>query len=360
MARANVRISRMLILVLSGALLLVVCISLYKHGMDRGQRQARAAQAPAPVAAVVPVVTRTPQSPTMTTRPSTELPLAMAKAPTTTTAPIKLAAIVSPPVATRAASVAEGQARFDAGEVVAARRILTDVLSNPRTSDVDARAARQLLNQVSALLVFSARRFADDPYGATYNVQRGELLVRIAPKFDVTAALLCRVNGLSSPSALRANSTIKTIKGPFHAQVSKSKLVLDVYLGSPGDSNAVAVFSFPVGLGKDNSTPTGLWLVEGGKKLLKPTYYPSEQARANGETVRAPGDPKNPLGTRWIGLVGVEGDAVGKTSYGIHGTNDPQSIGKQESLGCIRMHNEDVELIYEMLVESKSKVLVRD
>ena len=43
---------------------------------------------------------------------------------------------------------------------------------------------------------------------------------------------------------------------------------------------------------------------------------------------------------------------------GIHGTIDPNSIGKQESLGCIRMRNEDVAIVFEMLVDSKSTVTV--
>lgn len=45
-------------------------------------------------------------------------------------------------------------------------------------------------------------------------------------------------------------------------------------------------------------------------------------------------NPGGPYGAFWMGL--------SKPSYGIHGTNNPSSIGKQVSLGCIRMHNDDV------------------
>lgn len=55
------------------------------------------------------------------------------------------------------------------------------------------------------------------------------------------------------------------------------------------------------------------------------------------------GDPKNPLGTRWIGIQ-VNGDR-GRT-YGIHGTNNPSSIGTHASSGCVRMHNSNVEDLY--------------
>ena len=45
-------------------------------------------------------------------------------------------------------------------------------------------------------------------------------------------------------------------------------------------------------------------------------------------------NPGGPFGAMWMGL--------SKPHYGIHGTNDPQSIGKLVSKGCIRMHNRDV------------------
>jgi lipoprotein-anchoring transpeptidase ErfK/SrfK len=40
---------------------------------------------------------------------------------------------------------------------------------------------------------------------------------------------------------------------------------------------------------------------------------------------------------------------INKPSYGIHGTNEPDSIGYSLSHGCVRLHNEDVEKLYEMV-----------
>ena len=54
------------------------------------------------------------------------------------------------------------------------------------------------------------------------------------------------------------------------------------------------------------------------------------------------GAPNNPLGRRWIGLFGGE-------TYAIHGTNEPSSIGSNASHGCIRMHNSDVEWLYDQI-----------
>ena len=61
------------------------------------------------------------------------------------------------------------------------------------------------------------------------------------------------------------------------------------------------------------------------------------------------GHPTNPLGTHWIDL----GD-----SYGIHGTIEPNSIGKAESAGCVRMRNEEVVEVYNFLVKG-SEVVIR-
>jgi lipoprotein-anchoring transpeptidase ErfK/SrfK len=113
------------------------------------------------------------------------------------------------------------------------------------------------------------------------------------------------------------------------------------------------VTTLPVGLGEDGSTPTGVWAVQ--NRLPNPAYY-----SPRGEGVIAADDPKNPLGEHWIGLTGTEGAAVGKSSYGIHGTIEPDSIGKQASMGCIRLRNEDVARVYDALVEGKSTVTVRE
>jgi lipoprotein-anchoring transpeptidase ErfK/SrfK len=74
--------------------------------------------------------------------------------------------------------------------------------------------------------------------------------------------------------------------------------------------------------------------------------------------VIAADDPTNPLGERWIPLEGIEGEAVGQQSYGIHGTIEADSIGRNRSMGCIRLTNADVEVLYDLLVESKSMVRI--
>ena len=89
---------------------------------------------------------------------------------------------------------------------------------------------------------------------------------------------------------------------------------------------------YPVAVGKPSTpSPVGTFTVE--RRVMNPTYS------HNGKVV-APG-PNNPVGSRWMGL-SIRG-------YGIHGTNEPHSIGKAASHGCIRMAKSDLEELYPMV-----------
>ncbi|MGM0882032.1 MAG: L,D-transpeptidase [Bacillota bacterium] len=93
------------------------------------------------------------------------------------------------------------------------------------------------------------------------------------------------------------------------------------------DGNTV-VRSFPVGIGKMVSqTPTGEFTI-----------------------INKQANPGGPYGAFWMGL--------SKPHYGIHGTNDPSSIGRMVSLGCIRMYNDDV-LALSKIVPIRTRVTIR-
>ncbi|MHC5081892.1 MAG: L,D-transpeptidase, partial [Planctomycetota bacterium] len=72
-----------------------------------------------------------------------------------------------------------------------------------------------------------------------------------------------------------------------------------------------------------------------------------------GEVIPA-GDPKNILGTRWMGFK----NKPGLTGFGIHGTTEPESVPGAVSRGCIRMKNPEVEELFRM-VPLGSKVIIR-
>lgn len=93
------------------------------------------------------------------------------------------------------------------------------------------------------------------------------------------------------------------------------------------------IAAFSVGTGRSTAlTPEGRFRV--AAKGVQPAW------RSPDGTIVPGGTPQNPLGARWIGFTVTPGD--GGLKYGIHGTNDPASIGGYVSSGCVRMHNADV------------------
>ena len=67
---------------------------------------------------------------------------------------------------------------------------------------------------------------------------------------------------------------------------------------------------------------------------------------------------KTPIGERWIGLEGFDDASKAHTGFGVHGTVEPESIGRSVSMGCIRLGAQDVELVYELLAPKVSVVKV--
>lgn len=243
--------------------------------------------------------------------------------------------------------------KIGADQLVQARDELVAALDDKKFSDSEREAALSRLQKINDTVVFAPRKFVSDPHQTAYTVVAGDNFQKIANKYDVTIGFLQRINNISDPRKLRLGASLKIVPGPFHAIVNKTAFTLDLYQGKPGDPGAIFLKRLRVGLGENDSTPTGMWKI--GTKLINPTYYNS---RDTGPRVIAAGDPTNPLGERWLELVGISGQAVGKESYGIHGTIDPASIGKKMSLGCVRLLNEDVNLVYDMLIKEKSTVLV--
>jgi LysM repeat protein len=205
---------------------------------------------------------------------------------------------------------------------------------------------KEQLSLLADKWLFSRTIFPADKLTGSYKVKPGEMLSTIGRQFKVPYEILMEINKINRPEALQAGETIKVINGPFHARVYRSAFMMDLYLQS------TFVRSFPVGLGKPGmETPTGLWLVKVGGKMIKPKWTDP----ISGKTYEAE-DPDYPLGSRWIGLEGIKGDALGRTGFAIHGTKDPNEIGTAGSQGCIRLHNGDAILVYNLLEPGQSRV----
>jgi hypothetical protein len=237
----------------------------------------------------------------------------------------------------------EAMALMDANPsgIIKARDMLNEALPM-------AMGEKKQLSWLADKWLFSRSVFPQDRLCSAYRVKRGDQLGTIGRQFKVPYEILKEINNIARAEALRAGEPIKVIQGPFNARVYRSSFTMDLYLQN------TFVRSFSVGLGKPGmETPTGLWVVKPAGKLIKPVWTDP----ITGKTYH-PEDRDYPLGSRWIGLAGVEGEAKGRTGFAIHGTKKPEEIGTAGSQGCIRLHNGDVVLVYKLLMPGVSQVEV--
>jgi len=249
------------------------------------------------------------------------------------------------------ALIAEAETLMSKGSsgIVAAREKLNEALRMPMSVQQRSSVKNQL-SKLADQWLFSRTVLPNDALCESYMVRSRDRLAAIGDKYKVPYEILMRVNNITDPRTLQAGATIKVIKGPFHAKVYRSTFTMDVYL------QTTYVRSFSVGLGKPgHETPTGLWRVRPGGKAYATSWRDPDSG-----IVYQPEDPDYPLGSRWIALDGLSGEAKDRTGFGIHGTKEPDQIGKADSRGCIRMFNGEVIQVYNMLIEDLSQVEVAD
>jgi LysM repeat protein len=167
-----------------------------------------------------------------------------------------------------------------------------------------------------------------------YVIQPGDQLRLIARRYQVPWEYLAQLNRVD-PKRIRPGQRLKVIKGPFAALIDLGRFELSLH------AHGFYVRRYAIGIGKDESTPTGTFRVL--EKVTNPQY-----TDPNGQVIDAD-DPANPLGERWLDL---------GNGYGIHGTVDASSIGRAESRGCIRLHNDHAAEVYDLLSVG-SEVVIR-
>ena len=236
---------------------------------------------------------------------------------------------------------------------IAARAGLTSLIASGTLGSQDLKSARAELNDLGRVLFFDPSSLPNDPFVDRYIVSEGDSLSRIAKRGQITAdwRIIQRLNNLRNPNAIRVGQSLKVPSGTFHAIVHKSDYIMDLYIEN--DSGKVIVASYPVGLGAYDGTPTGRFVVRTNSRLVNPQWTNPR----TGEFFYAD-DPENPIGERWIGLRGIDPENKTLLGYGIHGTIDPDSIGDMRSMGCIRLRDEDVKVIYEALTEQGSQITI--
>ncbi len=186
----------------------------------------------------------------------------------------------------------------------------------------DAENVSELQDRIASLNIKMLFSPMPTDHSQLYEVKPGDSLIKIANQFNTTVELIKRANKLSG-NLIKPGMKLKVQNRSFSIVVDKSQNTLTLV----SDGEVIKVY--PVSTGKNNSTPVGTYRII--NKLIDPPWY-------SAEGVIPPDSPNYVLGTRWLGI-----DIPG---HGIHGTTDPGTIGYQNTKGCIRMRNSDVEELY--------------
>lgn len=217
--------------------------------------------------------------------------------------------------------LAKADVAFGAGEFLAAKKLYIQAMAECHDS-IKLDEIKKKLEDTNMKVLFSP---VLDENSAEYIVQPNDALAKIAKKFNTTVELIKRANNLAS-DIIRIGEKLKVDTSKFSVAIDKSQNVLFLKRGDE------VIRTYIVSTGKDNSSPAGTFKIE--NKIVSPTWFKTG-------AVIAPDSPENILGSRWMGF-----DLKG---YGIHGTTEPENLGKQVTLGCVRMKNEEVEELFDVI-----------
>ena len=204
----------------------------------------------------------------------------------------------------------------------------------------DAPETAEIIDQLGRLNLKLLCSFRPQPFKIDHEVLAGDYLSTIARKYNSFVESIKRINGLKSDN-IRPGVRLKVDTSRYLVDVDISDHILTLYRVWNGSTNFVKRYS--VGTGKNDNTPRGTFKID--LKQPEPTWFKT------GNKAIPYGDKENLLGTRWLGI-----DCPG---YGIHGTWEPDTVGKSSSAGCIRMNNEDVEELFD-IVPMKTPVNIHD
>ncbi|MBL8013750.1 MAG: L,D-transpeptidase family protein [Candidatus Omnitrophica bacterium] len=217
------------------------------------------------------------------------------------------------------------------GELFAARSLYLKILKE----FPDAENIQDVNKQLGNINVAIVRSPLRSRQTEIYTIQKGDTLGSIAQKMGTTIELIKIRNQLES-NKITAGHRLSVWKGSFWIAIDKSDNVLALKVGDE------LIKNYQVSTGKNNSSPVGNFRIK--YRYMHPVWF------HKGDVVPAD-DPKNFLGTRWLGF--------DLPKYGIHGTIEPELIGQSVSSGCIRMRNEDVQELYD-LIPMGTKVIITD
>jgi lipoprotein-anchoring transpeptidase ErfK/SrfK len=253
-----------------------------------------------------------------TSSPVSPPPATVATAPPAIPAP-PLPAPLAPAQPVGAEQLAQAFALKKEGKLLEARSLLQPLAQLTNTTD-------QVLTALGELNMHLLLSPAPLPGRTNLTVQAGDALGKLAKQFGTTIELIKKSNGLSS-DLIRIGDRLRIYTGKFSVKVGKTDNTLTLL------DDGLFFKRYRVGTGQYSKTPVGEFKIV--SRMEQPVWY-----RPDGEAVPF-GDPANILGTHWLGL--------DLPRYGIHGTWDTNSIGKQASAGCVRLLNDDVAELYIIL-----------
>ena len=205
------------------------------------------------------------------------------------------------------------------GKLAEARALLQPLADG----DVRSENVLDLLGEIDTKILFTA---SPAPEKMDYTIVAGDSLGKLAQKFGTTVELIKTSNNLTR-DLIRLGDRLRIYQGHFAVNINKATNELRLT-----DNNRFFK-RYRVGTGEYSKTPVGEFKIT--SRIANPPWW-----RADGQTIPY-GDPANILGTHWLGI-NVPG-------YGIHGTWQTNSIGKQATAGCIRLLNDDVAELYTIL-----------
>ncbi|MFW5893675.1 MAG: L,D-transpeptidase family protein [Verrucomicrobiota bacterium] len=224
--------------------------------------------------------------------------------------------------------------QLDGNNLESARSLAQKVLSNEDVEPFSQpwRKAADIVSEVNTKLINSDIPCEEK---AVYRIKKGDSLARIAKQFNTTIGALQRSNNLDPNSArIYPGETLHIYQADWNILVVKEAFAL---LLRDGDE----VFKlYETGIGRQNRTPTGTFKVTSKQK--EPAWTPPGK-------IIPYGDPENVLGTRWLGLTPTDETDPNLRGYGIHGTWEPETVGTAASEGCVRMRNEEVNELFDLV-----------
>jgi lipoprotein-anchoring transpeptidase ErfK/SrfK len=242
---------------------------------------------------------------------------------------------------------------------VAALRAFQESVGLNGTGELDPLTGQNLLLTAPALSdhVFTAEELEIlQPVGPTWlakseqpSLAHATALESVAERYHATPNLIKKLNPQLDWNAVEAGTTVQ-VPAVGKASLSGRAALLHIRLAAheleATDDTGRVIAHFPVSIARNvEKRPVGelhvTVVIPDPNYTFDPAVFPEspEAAELARKLIIQPG-PNNPVGVAWIGL-----DRIG---YGIHGTPDPEKVGRTESHGCFRLANWDARTLLDL------------